>query len=737
MLKLTTKFVLWFGIIAGTLIASPVLAQGTISPVWQYCLGAEGVSAERFTSCRNLSSQSACQADLNQTLTAARTVSIDGQERNLVVSKQCTTQLEPGTEQIPVGQSTITNGTTGGQTGQLSIRPNPPSDDFGLECFSLEEGVRVSHCFALIGYVFYVPAVWIVTVSGYIFDGLLAFSLSGDVIGNQSFVVDGWTAVRNISNLVFIFFLLYIAIKTILGLGDWKKSVVPVIIVALLINFSLFFTKIVIDASNILAYQFYNNIGAPDATPIISESTIGFQARSISQHIVGDINPQQLAQVSTYQGWEGLGGDAASLFFFFIAAATILLVIAYVLFKAAFLMLGRLIAFWILMMFSPLAFLGFAFPQAQKITGEWTKKLTDQALVAPVFLFFLYLISIIVASGVTNIQMGESATDVIMVLTMIVLKTAVFVALMMYALKTTKDLSGEFGKSVTEYVGKAAGFTLAGAAFAGRHTIGRAASTLADENTERGKKFRDWASKSRFGEMTFRATKDLGGATFDARNTKLGKTLDLDLGKGGGKGGYQKILDNQVKDRKEFAKELAKGRDGEEADKIKEQYATRITSPTAQAFGVDLRDPETLFTKTARKNKDAAKQIMKDVDKSRNARNIKENRKTLAAGEAELKTLTQEHKTLAEEDASIAVRQRRATGQATQADKDLEAKVIAKKARIDELEKKNEDLRKRIKQGEDEVGKKKLKDAVDAVTKDEQESKPKEESSDEKKGEEK
>src|SRR3989344_8413098 len=76
-----------------------------------------------------------------------------------------------------------------------------------------------------------------------------------------------WKTIRDVANIGFIFFLLYAAIKTILGMGDnTQKLIVNIVVVAILINFSLFFTKVVIDASNILAVTFYDAI-APNALP--------------------------------------------------------------------------------------------------------------------------------------------------------------------------------------------------------------------------------------------------------------------------------------------------------------------------------------------------------------------------------------------------------------------------------------------------------------------------------------
>ena len=54
-----------------------------------------------------------------------------------------------------------------------------------------------------------------------------------------------WTIVRDLVNLTFIFGLIYVGILTILELGSssTKKMVASIVIAALLVNFSLFFSK--------------------------------------------------------------------------------------------------------------------------------------------------------------------------------------------------------------------------------------------------------------------------------------------------------------------------------------------------------------------------------------------------------------------------------------------------------------------------------------------------------------
>src|SRR3989338_1867732 len=68
-----------------------------------------------------------------------------------------------------------------------------------------------------------------------------------------------WGAFRDIANIVIIGMFVFIAINMILGVKEFgeKKKVAQVLIIAVLLNFSLLFTKVIIDASNFTAMQFY------------------------------------------------------------------------------------------------------------------------------------------------------------------------------------------------------------------------------------------------------------------------------------------------------------------------------------------------------------------------------------------------------------------------------------------------------------------------------------------------
>ena len=317
--------------------------------------------------------------------------------------------------QIAVAAQRITN-SSDFQDIQAEQRELQVSNDrFGLSCTLTN--FDIDQCIVL-GFrmLVYMPATGILAIAGSVFDVAAAYSLSPQVIDatfgddiSTSFVEKGWGLIRNLSNIIFIFLLLYIGIKTVLGLGDWKKQVLNIIIVALLINFSLFFTKIVIDASNLLALQFYNNIGSGSATVAGSDGfaqITGFAPRSISTNLSDAISPQRLIQMDSYEAWVSSGRNVYTLIIVFLVAAVIQLALAFAFFSAAFLFIGRLIALWIIMITSPIAFIGIIFPQINKVaSGKWVEQLTNQALVAPVFLFFIYIVSFIAGSSLFKIAL--------------------------------------------------------------------------------------------------------------------------------------------------------------------------------------------------------------------------------------------------------------------------------------------------------------------------------------------
>ena len=95
---------------------------------------------------------------------------------------------------------------------------------------------------------------WILWLGGVVLDEVLRYTVveMSTRIGEgglQTMINEVWRVARDFSNMFFVFILLYGAIVTVLGRDDInvRKVIRNVVIVAILINFSLLFTKIIID----------------------------------------------------------------------------------------------------------------------------------------------------------------------------------------------------------------------------------------------------------------------------------------------------------------------------------------------------------------------------------------------------------------------------------------------------------------------------------------------------------
>ena len=100
-------------------------------------------------------------------------------------------------------------------------------------------------------------------LAGGLLNGIIYYTIVkiSDNYNNLTPIQEAWKVIRDISNMAFIFVLLYASIKTILGQGsDTKKLIINVVVVAAVINFSMFFTRVIIDTSNIVALQFYSGV---------------------------------------------------------------------------------------------------------------------------------------------------------------------------------------------------------------------------------------------------------------------------------------------------------------------------------------------------------------------------------------------------------------------------------------------------------------------------------------------
>ncbi len=360
--------------------------------------------------------------------------------------------------------SAVVAATAGDQTSQQAVNERASDSNGGfdwatlfkivLPSLNLTGGVLNGPLFlAWSGFLYLVSLILSLAVflSAGLFDGMMILSISKfSSVVNSSGVEDGWGIIRNFINISFIFILLYISISIILGtFGPKKKSTVAsVIVAALLINFSLFFTRIIVDAGNYVAVAFSNQV----------DGGIG----SVSSLIMSGIQAPGIFK------WENLTitGQAGTILLL-VFQITLLVTITWAFLTAAFLFLGRMIVLIVLMTLSPVGFLGDAIPWISEKSAEWKKTLIDQVAVAPVFCFFLILLNKMVQAGPALKELtGASLNEVSKAwggsfpLGQLIY-SAIVIAMLIGGVKMTKELSGKVGGFAEKIVQALVGATLA------------------------------------------------------------------------------------------------------------------------------------------------------------------------------------------------------------------------------------------------------------------------------------
>lgn len=274
-------------------------------------------------------------------------------------------------------------------------------------------------CAAYIAFTILQVASWVLWVAAILFNSTINYTLNmAGFIKDIPIVAVGWTTFRDVTNLMFIFIILYIAISTIVGNEGYgiKKLLGKVIVGAMLINFSLFFTQAMIDGSNIIALQFYHKIRNDAAGQNIKSGKAGSNTdydAGISAAFVNAMGLQQIyflgkgssnggpSNETSGTNLEGtkLGLNASNLILVGLGGTVLVLITAFVFFAATFMLLARTVVLVFLMILSPVAFMGNILPALGKYTGEWWSKLTSNLLFAPVYMMLLYLVMNMILGG--------------------------------------------------------------------------------------------------------------------------------------------------------------------------------------------------------------------------------------------------------------------------------------------------------------------------------------------------
>lgn len=238
-----------------------------------------------------------------------------------------------------------------------------------------------------------------------LFNALVQFTVVDFAGTIQSFgILDGvqvvWSAFRDVANIAIIGMFVFVAISMILGNQNFgtKRFVARVLLIAVLINFSLLFTKLAIDASHIFARQFYNGIVSVASA---SYSTQGTGAESIFKEY-GGIAGAFLDRAGLTSGFDTMGtllsirtqgGSVWALVAYVLTISTFMVAFIVSFAYGSWLLASRAVLMVFLLLTSSLAFASNlipAFRDMQYGWRGWWDALIKNALLAPLMMIFLW-----------------------------------------------------------------------------------------------------------------------------------------------------------------------------------------------------------------------------------------------------------------------------------------------------------------------------------------------------------
>ena len=415
-------------------------------------------------------------------------------------------------------------------------------------------------------------------LSGAILNAAVQYSVvnMSDHLNQADAINNAWKVVRDIANIGFIFVLLYAAIETIVGKGkDNQKLIVNIVTVAVLINFSLFYTKFVIDASNVVAMTFYDAI-APGV--LVNDAALGGAVKDvvsvvnpfgtntpnspgIANSLMEPLRLQTIMQLSEGSYYF----DGTKIVVVGIMGTIVTLIAAFVFFAAALMFIIRFVVLIFVLVLSPIAFVSFVLPKTDEYRKQWLDALLGQSFFAPVY-FLLTWIVILVSRGLfsentaplSNTFLGfvgpdgvARPGDVTVLLNFLIIITLLITSLVQA--KKWASAGGSQVSALTNWAtGAAGGLTVGMAGRLSRNTVGRFGATVGD--SERLK-----AAAARGGVGGFVAKQTLGAGrwtskqNFDVRGAGFAGSLDAGKAQ---KGGFDQTLKDKRKKEKEYADSL-------------------------------------------------------------------------------------------------------------------------------------------------------------------------------------
>lgn len=207
---------------------------------------------------------------------------------------------------------------------------------------------------------------------------------------NAPIVEQGWPIVRDLMNMVFIIALLIISAGTVLRLQNYRynRLLGKLIIMAFLVNFSKFIAVFLLQFAQIVMLTFVNafrDVAFANFTHMFGMDAVLNFARADAKNtgfFTNDTN-----------------NTGISVFVTLVAGLAMMLIAFVVTMSITVVLFVRIIALWLLIILSPIAYALRVIPNTEKYASQWWSEFGKYAVVGPVMAFFLWIALALVNSG--------------------------------------------------------------------------------------------------------------------------------------------------------------------------------------------------------------------------------------------------------------------------------------------------------------------------------------------------
>jgi len=304
---------------------------------------------------------------------------------------------------------------------------------------------------------------------------LLVFALATPTFITNPLVTTGWTFVQGIANLGFMLALLFIAFATTLRIEGFSASrqLPRLLIAAVLINFSLIIAGVIIDVTRVLMAILVNTLGTVPLDQLPS-------------HLM-----KNSGLVESVAGVKSFGVPKYDSLIVALYNAIVIWTLALGFLTISLTLIVRYIALILLLIVSPVAYLGYALPNTEPYAKQWWTNFFKFVFAGPIALFFLILAIRVDQLGTSTgaISSGTAGAKLLHAITLTVMLVIASVASLKLADKGSAAAVGAFSKQARKTGLWAGKKTVGGATYLPRKFVANQSRDAAGIVKSRGRDF--------------------------------------------------------------------------------------------------------------------------------------------------------------------------------------------------------------------------------------------------------